>query len=228
MTLSTSTGTNPTVGELIADAWRTASVVEVSQQPSEAQMGYGRRKLQRILDWLPTQGVFARTVRLYDLTLIEGENVYQLPSWVMDVTETAAYIKEDEDIDAPSTTSPVTQISREQWIKLGDYSTTGDPVSFWIQEDLEPLRLHLYPRPPDDGVLRLAVRRHLAAIENDAVTIDLQRYWMRYLEYALAAEFALQTDQKREFFSLAQQQLAEAKAEANENVVGQYYLDHPV
>ncbi len=228
MTLSTSTGRQITVGQLIADAWRTASVVEISQEPSPAQKGYGRRVLDRILDALQTQGVFARSVRLYNLSLSAGEHEYTLPAWVADVTGRGAYIRETDDPDLPESTFPVEPMSREEYQGLTNLQQQANPSRYYLQEDVDPLVIRIWPRPLDDGIIRLQVKRHLSDIENDTNTIDLQRYWMRYLEFELAAHFALQTSQQREFFQLAARELQKCREESNEEVVGQFYIDHEV
>lgn len=228
MTLSTSTGTTPTVGEIIADAYRTAGLVEVSQMPSAPQMSFGRRKLQRLLDGLQTQGVFSRSVRLHDLALTEGQSVYTLPAWASDVEGTGAYIQEGQDAEFPDSTLPVRPMSREQFQQLSDHGSLGPPTQYWMQEDVEPRKIHIWPRPTDSGLIRLQVRRHLAAIENDEVTIDLERYWMRHLEYALVAELAPTPTTRQEYRMEANAQLEKARSEANESVTVQFYLDHPV
>ena len=226
MTLSTSTGRRITVGELIEDAWRICGVVEISQQPNEAQRGFARRCLDRILDALQTEGVQARSVRLYNLPLQDGESEYALDSWIADVVGNGAYIAEDDDLELPSATQPVVAMSREEWQGLSTLSTPGTPARYWLAEDRDPLRLHIWPRPVDSGVIRLQCRRHLADIDNDTQTIDLQPYWSQYLLYAIASQCALQTSQKREFLALAEQKLQSCKEESQEKVNGQFYLDH--
>lgn len=229
MTLSPSVGRQTTIGELIRDAWISIGIVEISQAPSEAQMAYGRRKLDRILDSLQTEGVFARTVRIWDIALFEGESTYTLPVWVSDVSGVGSYIDHTQDSEHPAATSPIEPMSREDFQRLGDHDVSGPPTSYWVQEDIDPLKIHFWPRPNDDGVARMQFKRHLSDIENDQQTIDLPRYWMRYLEYALCVELCAQTSQQRpEFVRLAEAQLVRAKDEANEKTVGQFYLDHEV
>jgi hypothetical protein len=229
MTLSTSAGRRITVGELIADAWRLCGIVEISQQPSQAQFGFARRCLDRILDALQSEGVQARSVRLYNLSLQEGESEYSLPDWVADVVGNGAYISETDDLELPQTTSPVAAMSREDWQRLTTLASPGTPARYWLAEDVDPLVIHIWPRPTDDGVIRLQCRRYLADIDNDTQTIDLQPYWSQYLLYSVAAQCAMQTSQKqREFLSLAQVQLERCKEESQEKVNGQFYLDHEV
>jgi hypothetical protein len=107
----------------------------------------------------------------------------------------ASYIQEG-DIDTLDTTGEtmVTQISAFRWNQLATKSTVGKVSQMYAHRNGKTVQLRVWPRPDENGVLRLRVHRIPFSSQTGTDNVDLRRYWHGYLVHALAYE--LMTDAK--------------------------------
>lgn len=230
MAISASTGREFTIGQHIALAYKTAGLLEASQEPSAADYNLGRQVLENILDSLEIHGVFARAVTFHELTLVVDQYIYDMPAWVMEVIRSGAYIDPDETVSAASGETPVEQIRREQWQAISNKSATGRPTRYFTDRNANLQSVYLWPIPDEAGTIRFQVIRHLADADDNAATLDLERYWNKYIQYALCSALCEAKSQPvgriSYYESKARKELQGCTNKANEFTGNQIYLDH--
>lgn len=230
MTVSASTGRAFNIGQHIALAYKTAGLLEASQEPSLADYELGRQNLENILDALETHGVFARAVTFHELTLIVDQYIYDMPDWVMEVIRDGAYIDPDEVVSAANGETPVQQMRREEWQGIATKSASGRPTRYFNDRNEDVQQVYLWPRPDEAGTIRFQVIRHLSDADSNTATLDLDRYWSKYIQYALCAALCEAKSQPvgriGYFERKAKQELRGCVNKANEFPGNQIYLDH--
>jgi hypothetical protein len=236
VSVSTSAGRRFTIGRHISIAYKTAGLLEASQTPSAPDMALGKDLLENILDALEIHGVFAHAIRMYDLYLVAGEPKYTLPDCIQEVRGMGMYINADDvndSIDRPlgSGETQVKQMSRDEWQRMSSKSSESIPTHYWVNRDPQPPEVQLWPTPnEDDAVLRLPALRNLADADDASAELDLERFWHRYVQYALAGALAESKSLPREkvdaLESRAASELVLCRSRANEGVGGCFVVGH--
>jgi len=231
MTVSTSVGRQFTVGEIVAMAYKRASLLHLSQTPGTAEMTYGRDQLELIIDDLETYGVMTRAIEFVEVTTVDGTSAYDLPEDIVDVLDPAKYIAAGQ-TDPPSSETRVQLIGFVQWQEISSRTAEGDPTMFYIHKQTEPFEARLWPTPDEAGTLRFMVQRKFADVDTDAATVDLPGYWTEYLVCQLAAQLAesatLPAEKVVRLMGTAKSKLLMARAKSNQGLPTFFAVDHPV
>lgn len=230
MAISSSVGRRFTVGEIVTMAFRLSGQVELSAQPSTAQMAAGRNLLEVIIDKLEQFNVSARATKFELVTLSAGINYYDLPDYIVDVLEPAKYIAAGEDTSAPSSEISVAVVSREQWHGISSRAEENTPSMVYAHKELDQIRLYVWPTPDEAGTLRLLAGRRLADVDVDGATLDLETYWNQYLIYRLAELIAdsssLSREKVRDLRMIAELELKLCRARSTQQMDAQIVVDH--
>jgi hypothetical protein len=144
-----------------------------------------RDLLELQVDHMQTLGAFARSVELYDITVEEGVAEYALPSSTFSIQGDAQYLPEDSEAS-----TFVRLITRGEYLALTDKEATGHPVMFYPQLHGE-ISVLLWPVPATTGTLTIQRNRLLADNNDGSKTLDLERFWGKYVLYELAHDIAL-------------------------------------
>lgn len=233
MTISTSVGRQFTVNELVTLAWQTAGLVEVSQSANVAQLAFGRRKLEVILDELPAENLSTRATREELVACVSGQLEYTLDAEILEVLNPAKYISASESsTSVPDSETAIEVVSRERWQAISARSATGYPTIAHVRKDLDALHLFVWPTPDEAGTLRLLVSRALADVADGNATVDLPAYWNGYLIHQLAQELAegssVDGEKVVRLGAKAAAALKKARAKAAQYLSGQIVLDHHI
>jgi hypothetical protein len=236
MTVSASNGRRFTIAKHISIAYRSAGLLESGQTPTASDLSLGKDLLENVLDALEIHGVFAHAVRFYDLYLVQGQQKYTLPDWIQEVRGMAMYVNaadvnDSEDEPVGSGETQVAPISRDEWNRMSSKTAESIPTRYWVNRDPQPPEIFLWPTPnEDDAVLRVPALRNLADTDDASATLDLERFWHRYIQYSLAAALAeaksLPAEKISWLESKAQAELNLCKGRANESTGGQFVVSH--
>jgi hypothetical protein len=191
---------------------------------------FAKDLLQSILDELETEGVFARDVTFFNVTLVSGTFIYDLPANIFDVVGDGAYIAASEtSLTQAAAESPVIQRDRETWQRMSAKSAQSKPTIFFTDRQADPTQVRLWPVPNEAGTIRFQGQRLLADVTDGNATVDLERYWQQYLIFELGSQLAIAAN-KLEHGSLLAQKAAmkkeRAKAAANQGTSSFMLLDH--
>lgn len=233
MTVSSSQGRQLTIEQHINLAFKTSGVVEASQSPATADVGMAQHLLENILDALETYGVFAKAVEFSELSLAADQYVYSMPSDVSEVIKDGMYIPASEDVSKADGETPVIQIQREEWHRFGTKGTTSDrPSNYFCDRSTNPVKVYIWPIPSEAGTIRFQVQKHLADADSTSATLNLEVFWNKYIQYALAAAIAetksLNLQKISYLEAKSRQELLKCQGRANEFSPNQIYIDHGV
>lgn len=196
----------------------------------ERRTAIAKDLLQTILDNLATEGVFARSVTFFNLTLVAGTFLYDLPDNVFDISGDGAYIAASEtSLTQASAETPVMQKDREAWQAMSAKSAQSRPSIFFVDQQLDPPRVRLWPVPDEAGTIRFQGVRLLADVTDGNATVDLERFWQQYLMFELGSQLAIAANKLEHGGLLAQKAmklLERCKAAANQGVASFIQLDH--
>lgn len=228
MTVSVSQGRRFTIAQHISIAYKTAGIVELSQEPNSAQYGVARQFLENILDSLDTYGVFARVVTFHELQLVAGTYIYDFPEHILEVVKTGMYI-DPEEPESSGAETPVYQIRREEW-QILSVGGSGRPVKYFNDRNGDIQRVYLWMVPDQAGIIRFQVVRALADADDNSATLDLQVWWNKYIQYALATAIAeassLAAGKVAQLEAKSRKELEMCQGKANEFSPSQMYVDH--
>ena len=190
MTVNSTSTREFSIDQVVRLAIQTAGLMPAGGAQSGIQWdnyaGQARDFLEVLLDSLPTSGALDRTASLYPVTLIAATTTYVMPATTVAVFGDAMYT-------APSTTVGATlvkPITRAEYQVLSDKTSQGTPSLYWSEAG-SSVTLYLWPVPSAAGTLTVQRTRLLADVNDGSKTVDLERYWMKYLISAVAHEVGL-------------------------------------
>jgi len=196
MTVSSSVARRRTIGKILRRSAQLAGVLSTEQALRPADREWLREALEDILDGLSTYGVSARAQAFDELTITDadvaaGTFKFDLSADVLNVAGNAMYITSGQaDAERAAGETLVTQVSLRQWHEISSKDATADrPTWLYPHHENDTIQAWLWQIPSDAGTLRLPVERHLADVDNDNATLDLQTYWYRAITHELAASY---------------------------------------
>jgi len=196
MTVSTTRGTEKTIDQIILTAYLQAGLIEASQRTSPPgwpeKLALGRDLLDSVLDSLHAEGLFARSVVLYNLPIVAGVHQYSLPAYALDVIGDAMFFDSTvTDITQAPSEYLVEPISLNMWQVLSNKESRGYPEKYCVYRMSVPLNVFVWPPPSITGWIRLKINRLFADTSPGNTTVDLQVPWTEYLEWRLAYRLAM-------------------------------------
>lgn len=178
-----------TVAQIITDAMYDAGKLGEGATPSAAQYVTNMRKLNDIITLLSTQGIKLWLERDVSVALVAGTPTYTVTSGGLKLTRSSlAYW-----LDADGRRRPVGILSREEWTRLGDPTTSGSIVGVFPEKLLTSFLIHCYQIPDAEmatGTLHLVGQEAMTnfTATTDLLTIAFPQEWALALRWLLAAD----------------------------------------
>lgn len=217
------------VGQICRLAYREASILSVYQDMTAQQSSAATDFLELIVHSVEAEGIFARSIEFEEITLVDGQESYDLSANTLDTTGKAMYVPPDQ----TTIELPLQPMSREQWQEIGVRDVEGPPSRFYVHRTGALLQLKLWLTPgasEDGGIVRLQSHRLRADVTDTAATPDFERYWADYLVQKLAAKLArsnaLPLDRVQELEGMAARSLAKCRGKSNQGTMQQFVLRH--
>lgn len=232
MTIATARTRELDIGRICLRAFQKAGVRNMSQQLSVDEGAWARDKLGVIIDEMQAHGLRARAVQFKDVTLVAGQSAYTMETDVLDVIGNAMFIDPSQDPAAATGEIPVVMIGRDDWQLLSNKAATGRPTQYYVHRSGSPPELRLWPIPDANNAGTLRVQAHIFAADSttSSNTVDLERPFASYLEYALAAEVAeamsLPEGRVGYFTKMAQEKLELCKSFAAQRSPARFVVRH--
>lgn len=237
MTVSSSVAAQMTVDEVVLYSYQLAGLVSLEQGTADpgwaVKSAFGRKALNIIVGELATEGVFARFLTLYDLTLTADDDRYTLPTSIAEVFGDAAYIAAGEDAENPTSESVVKRITQAEWQGLSARSgTSSQPTLYFPYRGTSgyQIELRLWQTPSEAGTLRLQTQRYHADTLDGGSTIDLEPYWLEHLTtrltYKLGMMSSLPSSRLKDLSDAVSESRNKARGKANEGGANQPILSH--
>ncbi len=185
MTVSTSTGRQFTINQIVRLGYQDAGLLTIEQTPTDAQFEFGRKKLEILLDALEGEGhVMARFTDFVEIDLVVGQSDYTMPANVLDLVNPAMYI-------GPTGETVVEMISEEEWQRYSVKDFDSRPYKFYPRRQGDLLVARLWPNPQETDKIRFRIQRKMADADDGNATFDLQNYWIDYVTTELARRLAM-------------------------------------
>lgn len=214
------------IGRLIQVAYQQAGLLDLNMGLTTEMEVFGQDKLEIITDALVTEGAFVRNVDFYDLTTVASTSEYTLPSNMLDLLDTASY----QPASGSGSETVLKKISRDEWIRIGNKTSTGRPNLYYAHRKAVPLQVRLWPVPDEAGTVKFQYHK-LSADSNDSTkTPDAGRHWNDYFVFRMAHDMVLAAGLPIQrvgyFWSKAERALQKAKDYSNELVIDQIVHGH--
>ena len=215
-----------TIGTLVADAYRMASLLGDQQTLDNHRLQKGMRALERIVKSPAFNGCMPKVVAPELIDIDADDGTYSLPAYVIAPFGEGSFHLDDETQE-----NRVTELTRQQYQAIGDKSTTGRPYQYFADRTTDPVTLWLYPVPDADGTLRLQVQRLRADVTDSTATLELERHWARGVTWTLAQELALAAglplNRVRYIGEEAKVEVRQAFGESSQTASVSARIDHP-
>lgn len=188
MTVSASTTKEIDIKTLIWRAFNLAGLMG-ELEPADgvqwsARSSMAREFLDMILDGLQAEGIFARHVDRYDVTVIAGTTSYAMPNTTLEIFGDATFIETGETVS-----TVVTQIPRDRYMVISDKTAQGHPSLYYVEKG-QVISVYLWPVPDAAGSLSVQRQRLMSDADDLAATVDMERHWVPYLMWELAHHLA--------------------------------------
>lgn len=177
--------------QLLRMAFQLTGTLGAGKEPGAADLEMGSDFMNLELMALQAEGIVLRTVERVLLPLVSGTAQYTLAADTMDVAlgpnDQAGTI-----VQASGAEVLVTSMARAEYLDLSDKSPTvaGVPTRVFIERQAL-INLVFWPVPNDNTLqFRYARVRLLRDMDTGGVTTDLNRRWLLYVAYAVAAHLA--------------------------------------
>ena len=233
MTVSASINREMTVGTVWQRAYQVAGLYEASQSIRDADKSLAKDLSEGIIDQLPLYGAVSRQKTFDTITCTSGTYRYDMATTTADVIGNGQYIAASvSDITKASGETLVEQVDIETWHRISGKNATGRPNIFFTNRVATTVAAWLWPIPTEAGRIRFLVQRHLADMNNENSTMDLETYWTDYVIWALAAQLAeaksIPGSKVDRLKQEARVMLVKARSFSNPHTPNQMYYAHRV
>ena len=189
MTTSGTTLFNPDLSEIIEEAYERIGL--------EIRTGYQFKTARRSLNYLLTawanQGINLWTVTAADITLTQGEGIYDLPADCVDIIEHV--IRQNQGSQYNQTDLIIPRIALPTYAAIPNKLAQGRPVQVYVNRQTPIPQINIWPTPNQSGYIfhYWYLRRLDDAGANGSVTQEVP---FRFYE-ALTAGLAYQLSMKQ-------------------------------
>lgn len=185
--------TTNTAKAIIEKAYVDAGKVQRSGVPTPAQYLDGLDRLNDIINLEQTQGLKLWLETEQSVTLTSGKQMYSvLSGGDVDVTKPLR-IKQASYADSSGSLRPLTPISREEWTRLANRSTSGSINQYFVEKLYDRLNVYLWNVPDATaatGTVRLVLHNQATnpAIISEGTAFPPE--WVIFLRWALAEDLS--------------------------------------
>lgn len=236
MTVSSTATHEFTIAQLIKFGYRRAGLRNENQSITGPQEAAAKDELELIVDSLQAEGLFARSVEFEEISITSAEVTaetykFALSSTALDVIGTAMYLDATvTDTERAAGETVIRSVNRDEWQRLSSKSATGRPTLCFVNRELTPIQVWVWPIPDEAGTMRFQVHKLLADNQDTTKTPELQRYWGDYLVWELAHKLAVNASeplQRCQYLAAhAARKLSKAKAYAKQRPPQRAFMAH--
>lgn len=192
MTTSGTTIFNVSRDDVIKAALRSLGVIAIGETPANEDFTNCAFALNNILKVLASQGYLLWTMELITVPMVSGTTSYTIGPSGATVTANRplriafAYIR-----DANNNDIQLTQLSRTGYEQLTPKNTTGVPVNFYYDPQLDSGVVYFWPTPNVTYNVYLSSQpqvEDIAAGTSSTQNFDLPQEWFQPLRWLLASE----------------------------------------
>jgi len=183
--------------ELIEGALRICGVLDPETgTATTAQLAKGAEALNMIVKGLQTDGMPLWAIKKSTITLTADDKDYSVTD--MSISRPLRVIQAYRTDTNSSVDTPLEVITRDEYINLGNKSSTGVPVLLYYDPQLTDAlaTLYVYPTPStsaaSNNTVTIYYQRPFEDFDVAADTPDFPQEWYRTVKWLLAADLAFE------------------------------------
>jgi hypothetical protein len=195
MATSGSTDFSTTRASLVKSALRVIGVVAQGESPTTTQSDEANEALNMLIKAWQADGMPLWAIKEYSITPIDGTASYEIGvgkavNTAKPLRITQAFFKMATGVDVP-----MTALTRDEYNRLGNKTSTGQPIQYYY--DVQNMSGTLYVFPVPDAVasagtnrIRIVYQRPYEDMDADANEFDFPQEWFQALKFGLAEVLA--------------------------------------
>jgi len=221
MATSASTNYSTTANSIINGALRLVGALNQGDSPSASQTSEALEALNMLVKAYAAKGLSLWTTRETSITPVLSTATYVIGLGL--ATDTAKPLKVTQAYLHNSTTNvdtPLRVITRDEFTRIGNKTSSGQPVQVWYEVQRNSGTLHVFPVPDAYTVanctIRIVNQRTFEDFDVVGDEPDFPQEWYEALKYGLAdrlaGEYGMDAQSRMLIRSDAKEMLAEALA----------------
>lgn len=195
--MATSNSTNFSVSrdDIIKRALRIIGVTSQGETPTTDQINEASLALNGLVKAWQADGMPLWAIKEYSITLTSGVNSYTIG--VGATVNTPKPLKVLQAFYRNTTSNvdiPIRIITKQQYLMLGNKTTTGTPIQIYYEPLLDTGILHVFPTPgttdASAGTIYIIYQRPYEDFDASTDTPDFPQEWYDAVTYGLASRLA--------------------------------------
>jgi len=195
MSTSGSTDFNINRDQLIAGALRLCGVLAEGETATTEQISNGSEALNMLVKRLMADGMSLWAMKQYSVTLVNGKKDYTIG--VGEEVNTAKPLRVVQAFNRSTSGSldtPMQIVTRNEYNKLGNKTSSGNPIQIFYEPLNDKGILHVYPVPDStvasQNTITLVYQRPFEDFDASTDTPDFPQEWLEVIKYLLATRLA--------------------------------------
>jgi hypothetical protein len=184
MTISSSYDFSVTRNEIIASALRVIGAIAPGETPTTAMYDGGAQALNMIVKAWQADGMPVWVMSQYTLPLVDATNSYSITPKLLKVVS-AFNRNTTTNIDIP-----MRVVTQDEYNRLGNKSTSGNPVQIWAQPLLDTTTIKVYPTPTSveaaANTILITYQKQFSDMDASTDTLEFPQEYFDAVKFALA------------------------------------------
>lgn len=213
MALSGSANYSVTRNDLVKGALRICGALAQGETPTADQYTEGYEALNLMIKAFIADGMQLWAIKQHSVTLTSTVNTYRIgEGQTVNIAKPLRIIQAYFHNGTTNVDVPMTLLTREEYNRLGNKTTPGNPNQFYYDPQRTYGDLYLYPTPDGtaaSGSVTIVYQKPFDDVESDSDEMDFPYEWFEALKFnlalRLAPEYGVPTEQYSMIRSLAKE-----------------------
>jgi hypothetical protein len=205
MAISGSTDFSISRDQLIEGALRICGALAPGETPTTTQYTWAAEALNMVVKAWQSDGMPLWAMSEYTITLVDATNTYTITPKLLKVTQ-ALNRNSDSNIDIP-----MRIVSRDEYNRLGNKTSSGNPIILWANPNLDNTTVKVYPTPTTveagNNTLILTFQKEFSDFDASADTPEFPKEYYDAIKFALASrlsyEYGMDVQDRKQIFEQA-------------------------
>lgn len=187
---------NPSTFDIITGALRLIGAIQSGEVPPSEEYDDALASLNGLIHNWQASGMHVWTQTTYALTLVPGQNSYQIGIGAPDLNQPRPLkVTEARLLIAGDKEPPLMPMSRWDYANLSNKHTPqGPPVEYFYDPQLPHGVLAVAPTPAATAIVNFVGQRPLQTFDTQRDTADVPQEWISALRFSLAIELGPEYD----------------------------------
>lgn len=179
---------------IITQAMRNAGLISDIDTPTTDQYAAYLPRLNDLINFYQTQGL--KLWLQYDLSvpLVAGQEKYSIsPTGDVVMTKPTRILDNGYFLDTNGVRRPLMMISRDEWTRLSNHTTSGSLSSYFVDKQQNSLDVYVWNLPDATaatGTLHVLIQQQVTNLVTVSDTMNFPQEWFIALHWGLADEIA--------------------------------------